>query len=175
MQSAARRNPALYQSERWAAGTLRYDFPVPNGSYTVNLKFADIYYTQSGQRVFNIALNGQPVLANFDIVASAGPNTAIDRQFTVSTTTGVITIELQSVVSNAKISAIEILQKADGHSGCKPAQRTTQRRRRLSSSPRPSLGPAIRRSPGRSTVRARSPRAVSTLLRRRSAPRSPRS
>ena len=104
-------NPTLYQSERWAAGTLRYDFPVPNGAYNVNLKFAEIYYTQPGQRVFNIALNGQPVLASFDIVASAGPNTAVNRQFNISTTTGVITVELQSVVSTAKISGIEILQR----------------------------------------------------------------
>ena len=81
---------------------------MPNGAHTVNLKFADIYMTQPGQRIFNVAINGVPVLTNFDIVAQAGPMIAIDQAFSVNTTTGSITIQFTSVVDHPKISAIEI-------------------------------------------------------------------
>ena len=100
-------SPVLYQTERWAS-TFRYQFSVPNGPHTVTLKFADIFMTQTGQRIFNVAINGTPVLTNFDIIAQAGPDTAIDKSFSASTTTGIITIQFTSVVDHAKISAIEI-------------------------------------------------------------------
>jgi hypothetical protein len=99
----------LYQSERWETGRLQYQFSVTNGGYAVRLKFAEINFSQSGRRVFNIVINGQTVLSNFDIVAQAGPNTAIDKQFTVNVTGGKITIQLFGVVENPKISAIEIV------------------------------------------------------------------
>ena len=48
----------LYQSERWTyPGALQYDFSVPAGSYTVNLKFSENYANGPGQRVFNIVIN----------------------------------------------------------------------------------------------------------------------
>src|SRR5262249_19011404 len=46
--------PYLYQSERWSSSTFQYQFSVPNGNYTVDLKFAEIYLTMAGQRVFNV-------------------------------------------------------------------------------------------------------------------------
>lgn len=100
-------DPTLYQSERF--GNFQYQFAVPNGSYTVTLKFAEIYWTGAGQRVFNVSINGQTVLSNFDIVAQAGAGgTAIDKAFSVPVTGGQITIQFTSLVDNAKISAIQI-------------------------------------------------------------------
>ena len=100
----------LYQTERYGSGTLQYQFAVANGSYTVNLKFAEIYFNTAGQRVFNILINGQPVQSNFDIVAAAGGSfRAIDLSYPVSVTGGQITIQLTPLVNNPKISAIEIL------------------------------------------------------------------
>jgi hypothetical protein len=101
--------PVLYQTERWNSTPLQYQFPVPNGNYSVNLKFAEIYFTQTGQRVFNAAINGTSVLTNFDVVASAGgPNLAVDKAFPVTVTNGQITILLTPVVQNPAINAIEI-------------------------------------------------------------------
>ena len=54
--------PQLYTSERYATGPLTYSFNVPNGTYTITLKFAEIYFWTAGQRVFNIAINGQTVV-----------------------------------------------------------------------------------------------------------------
>ena len=72
--------PALYQSERY--GTFAYQFAVANGAYNVNLKFAELYFTTTGQRVFNVAINGQSALTNFDVVAAAGSGfKAVDRAF----------------------------------------------------------------------------------------------
>ena len=100
--------PQLYQTERY--GTFQYAFTVPNGNYTITLKFAEIYFTSTGQRVFNVSINGQAVLTNFDIVAQAGGALiALDESFPVSATNGQITISFTSVVNNAKIGAIEIM------------------------------------------------------------------
>ncbi|HKE28327.1 MAG TPA: malectin domain-containing carbohydrate-binding protein, partial [Bryobacteraceae bacterium] len=49
---AGTNSPALYQTCRW--GAFGYNLTVPNGSYTVTLKFAEIYYTTAGSRVFNV-------------------------------------------------------------------------------------------------------------------------
>ncbi len=101
-------DPRLYQTERY--GNFTYQFTVPNGGYNVTLKFAEIYWTSAGKRIFNVAINGTPVLTNFDIVAAVGaPFTAIDKTFSVVTSGGAITIQFTSGSANfPKISAIEI-------------------------------------------------------------------
>jgi parallel beta-helix repeat protein len=101
--------PALYQTLRWNSSTLGYQFTVANGAYTVNLKFAELYYGSAGQRVFNVAINGQTVLTNFDIVAQAGgPFRAVDRAFPVNVTNGIISIQFNSSVDDPQVNAIEI-------------------------------------------------------------------
>jgi hypothetical protein len=101
-------DPTLYQSERY--GALQYQFSVPSGAYTVTLKYAEIYFTSTGQRVFNVKINGAAVQTNFDIVAAAGgANKAIDLNFPV-TSSGTITIQFTAVTDNPKISAIQIVQ-----------------------------------------------------------------
>jgi len=102
--------PALYQTERWNDGGFQYQFSVPNGTYTVNLKFAEINFAQPGQRRFGVAINGQMVLTDFDIfVAAGGAFKAVDRRFTTSVSNGQITIQFLPGIENPKVSAIEIL------------------------------------------------------------------
>ena len=101
-------DPAIYQKESWSTGPLVYQFNVPNGSYTVKLKFAEIYMTQAGQRVFDIAINGTAVRAGFDILGQAVPNTAVDQAFSANVTDGQITIRLTPVTGTPKLSGIEI-------------------------------------------------------------------
>ena len=97
----------LYQAVRY--GNFSYQFSVPSGTYTVNLKFAEVVWTAAGQRVFNVLINGQTVLSNFDIVAAAGAGfRAIDKSFTVGPVTQ-ITIQFVTTVDNAMVNAIEIL------------------------------------------------------------------
>ncbi|MGH9719434.1 MAG: malectin domain-containing carbohydrate-binding protein [Bryobacteraceae bacterium] len=97
-------NPTLYQSVHW--GETTYTFPVPNGAYSVTLKFAELFYTGPG-RVFNVSINGTQVLANFDIfVAGSGQNIAVDRTFTANVTNGqtVIALGYGAIVSGIEIS-----------------------------------------------------------------------
>ena len=50
----------------------------------MRLHFAEGFFTTSGSRVFNVALNAQNVLNNFDIAAAAGgANKAVVREFSV--------------------------------------------------------------------------------------------
>jgi hypothetical protein len=98
----------LYQTERY--GNFTYQFAVPNGGYNVILKFAEIYWTKTGQRIFNVSINGTQVLSNFDIVAAAGAAlTAINKTFPVTVTNGQVTIQFTSGSADLpKVSAIEI-------------------------------------------------------------------
>lgn len=99
--------PTLYQTE--AYGDITYQFPVANGSHTVILKFAELEVSQAGQRTFNVYLNGQQVLQNFDVVGAAGgPHIAIDKQFPVNVTNGVVQIRLEGTRWGAYVNAIEI-------------------------------------------------------------------
>jgi thermitase len=108
--------PALYQAQRYSVGApLEYRFQVPNGSYSVTLKFAETFFTSAGQRVANIVINGQQVQQNFDIVAAAGgPDLAVDETWPVTVTRGVIDIQLTSVVQNPEINAIQIVAAGGG-------------------------------------------------------------
>jgi len=63
---------AVYQSER--AGVFTYTLPgLAAGSlHNIRLHFAEFYWTAAGKRIFNVSINGTPVLSNFDIFAAAG-------------------------------------------------------------------------------------------------------
>jgi hypothetical protein len=96
----------LYQSERF--GDFSYNIPLENGNYMVTLKFAEIFVHWSGGRVFDVEIQGQKVLCNFDIFALAGKNRAYDITFPASVTAGLLTIGFQTIENNAKVSAILI-------------------------------------------------------------------
>jgi hypothetical protein len=104
---ASTSDPTLYQTERW--GSFSYSFTVPAGAYTVTLKFAETSFTDVGQRVFNVAINGTMVLSNFDILARAGgANIALDQAFQVNST-GAIMIEfIPGSADQPKVDAIQI-------------------------------------------------------------------
>jgi hypothetical protein len=105
---------SLYQAERWG-NNFTYTFSnLPIGYYQITLKFAEIFYTTKGQRVFNVLINGIPVLTHFDIVADVGgPNIADDKVFNnIPTVNGQISIQFVganiSTDNNAKIAAVEV-------------------------------------------------------------------
>ncbi len=83
----------------------------PGDAYTVRLHFAETYWTKVGQRIFNVAINDQSVLPDFDIIAAAGgPNKAVAETFTVTAeSSGTITIQFTTDKDNAQINAIQVL------------------------------------------------------------------
>ena len=113
----------LYQSERF--GNFSYNLSVPNGTYQVTLKFAEIWFTTAGQRVFNVTMEGQTVLSNFDILKQVTFNTALDKSFTVNVTDGQLNVAFASVISNPKVSAIEVVPSGGAAPAPTPAPATT--------------------------------------------------
>jgi hypothetical protein len=103
--------PELYQDERFNEGPFEYRICVPNGEYTVTLKFAETWFTSAGERIFDVAINGERHLNGFDIVrAAGGAGRAIDKSFRTKAGDGRIVIQFLPVRSNPKINAIEITQ-----------------------------------------------------------------
>lgn|GEM_PF-1663960 len=104
---------SVYQTERWTSDTLTYTVPklVPGQTYTVRLHFAEIFFQTVGQRSFNVAINGKPVLTDFDIVAAAGgADKAVVESFTATAdANGKVTILFTNVRGGAKVNGIELL------------------------------------------------------------------
>ncbi len=106
---------AVYQTERWFGCTMTYTIPglTAGANYTVRLHFAETFFTATGQRVFNVAINGNQVLTDFDIFQAAGSaNKAVVKEFvTTANASGKIAIAfLQGKANNPKVNGIEILQ-----------------------------------------------------------------
>jgi hypothetical protein len=99
-------DPTLYQSERY--GNFAYNIPLADGNYNVTLKFAEIYWTAAGKRIFNVFMQGSQVISNLDIYALVGSDAAYDVTIPVSVTNSTLNINFVSVVDYAKVSAIEI-------------------------------------------------------------------
>jgi len=102
---------AVYQSNRH--GNFTYTIPnlTAGNTYTVRLDFAETYWTAAGQRIFNASINGQQVLSNFDIFATAGGEyIAIAEQFNATaSSTGTITIQFTTVKDNSLVNGVEVL------------------------------------------------------------------
>jgi hypothetical protein len=110
---------ALYQTERYGnlfnSNNFSYSFPVPPGSYQVMLKFAETDFTGPGQRVFNVAVNGSPVLSNFDLAADAGgAGIADDKAFNnISPSGGLITVSFSpGSADSPKVNALQVIPQA---------------------------------------------------------------
>jgi len=106
-------NPApqsVYQHQRF--GNFSYTLPglTAGTSYVVRLHFAEFYWTQAGQRVFNVSINGTQVLTNFDVLAAAGgQDIAVVEQFAATANAqGQIVVQFTTVKDNAEVNGIEI-------------------------------------------------------------------
>jgi hypothetical protein len=112
-------SPALYNGQRYGNPSFSYRLAVPDGTYTVTLKFAELYVTSPGMRLFDIAINGTTVETSFDIYATAGAmNAAVDRSYPVTATGGHIQIDFtQGSIQFPKVDAIQIAQGTAGDGG----------------------------------------------------------
>ena len=100
----------IFAAERW--GEQDWNFPVTAGeNLTIRLYFANQYdgTAQTGQRVFNVLVDGATKLSNFDIVAAAGNKTGTMRSFAITSDGDGVDIDLRNVTENALINGIEII------------------------------------------------------------------
>jgi hypothetical protein len=105
--------PGLFQTERWdptAGAEMEWNFPVSAGDYEVRLYFADIYTGTHtvGARVFDVWIEDQLVLDNYDIFADVGGFAGVVKSFTVASDSN-LNIDFGHVVENPSLKAIEIL------------------------------------------------------------------
>jgi len=98
----------IYQTERYG-NPFSYAFNVANGTYTVNLHFAETFFTSSGQRVFSVTAEGATIVSNLDIFASAGANAALIRTANVTVNDGQLNLNFTASVNNALVNGIEII------------------------------------------------------------------
>ena len=99
----------LYRTNRNAT-SFEYRFDLPNATYQVLLRFAEIRPGSAsvGARVFNVSMEGVPVLTGFDIFATAGANAALDRTFDVAVTDGTLNVAFARMRGNAAVNAISV-------------------------------------------------------------------
>lgn len=108
-----------YQSRRFGQMTYTINSSMVSGlaggkAYILRLHFAEITKTAAGQRIFNVSVNGDQSLTNFDIFAEAGAkNKALVKEFLITANNNnqiVVNFTGGTVASPPMISAIEILQ-----------------------------------------------------------------
>ncbi len=107
---------ALYQTLRYTSSgavgfRMGYELPVPDGSYTVRLHFAEPTYNTVNQRKMDIYLQGALVQNDYDVRAAAGAiykATTLTFPVTASANGGIL-LELENVLNQAFINGIEIL------------------------------------------------------------------
>jgi len=106
----------IFRCEHFSApqwGDVAYSFDIPDGSYVVNVLFANIYSgtTDIGDRVFDVAFEGGILLDNIDPVAIAGASgVASVRSVLVDVVDGNgLQIEFLREVQNPTFSGLEVL------------------------------------------------------------------
>ena len=107
----------VYQSQRSAADSFNYSIPVEDGNYIVNLHLAELDFGDAGFRQFDVSLEEDLVLDDYDIWANTknaqrdGGDTAKVQQLSDSLVVrdGAIDLDFTSVANNATIAGIEIL------------------------------------------------------------------
>ncbi|WP_435345838.1 malectin domain-containing carbohydrate-binding protein [Haloarchaeobius sp. HRN-SO-5] len=111
----------LYQTERYG-DPLSYAMPVDDGTYNVTLQFAEIWHTSQtggagddaggdgevGDRVFDVSIEGQQVLSDYDIYQDVGGLNATQKTFTVEVTDGTLDMTLDASTDYAKVSAFTV-------------------------------------------------------------------
>ena len=103
-------DPALYQSERY--GTFSYRIPLRNGIYTLRLHFAELWYKNPAERVFNVNAEGKPIVSTLDLFKNAGLLNAWIWTGNVRVADGFLDLDFLPLKENSKVAAIEVLPLA---------------------------------------------------------------
>lgn len=106
---------SLFATERYNTlsepENMQWDIPLPHGNYTVNLIFAEIWTGANtvGKRVFDVVLEGEIVLTDFDQTATYGFATAGVESFNVEVNDGNLDVDFIKGIENPNIKGIEII------------------------------------------------------------------
>ncbi len=88
---------------------ISYQFPgMAAGNYTVRLHFAEMYWSQTNDRVNDIIVEGETRIQGLDIIKEVGDRTALVKDIDVEVNDGTLNLTLNPIVNRPAISAIEI-------------------------------------------------------------------
>ncbi len=104
---------ALYQSYRYGEN-FSYALDVENGTYDVTLRFAEVYYNESGQRVFDVSAENETVVSGLDVQNESGNDTAYDVTATVTVEDGQLDVAFDGATENAMVSALVVERVESG-------------------------------------------------------------
>ncbi len=107
--NAAKEEAEVFSKEFY--GCINYHASdLPNGEYEVELGMCEGFCSVKEQRLFDVKINGEFVLRDFDIVKEAGgPHLAVKRKFKVRTQKGTIEINFRPGKVNApSVSRVRI-------------------------------------------------------------------
>jgi len=101
--------PEIYRTERYLL--TQYNVRVPNGSYVVRVMMCENYFTTAGARRFTVMAEGQQLVRDLDLYATAGKGAALVRLAQpVVVTDGVLNIHFGASVNNPLVNGIVIEQ-----------------------------------------------------------------
>ncbi|MDP5172876.1 MAG: malectin domain-containing carbohydrate-binding protein, partial [Bacteroidia bacterium] len=110
----------LFQKEIFGGNTgsaganpnFSYNIPVPNGTYAVDLYFSEVFHPSSGGRIFDVLLEGNVILDEYDLVdpikdGISVNQTAITRTYFVNVTDGSLDVQIgPASLDNGKLSGL---------------------------------------------------------------------
>jgi hypothetical protein len=130
IDTSAVENPApqsVYQTEHWGAT----DWAIPNlnprASYLLRLHFVENTFSAAGKRLFNVVINGQQVLTDFDIFATAGAmsKAVVENLIVTPDENGVVSLQfVQGSTDQPTVSGIELLPADCDEDDCENATAT---------------------------------------------------
>lgn len=96
--------------EQRVGKSFSFSAPVKNGTYELELRFADKDFTESGDRKINVTAEDHRIITRMDLVTSAGPKTPYIRTFTVTIDDGHLSLGFDGVKSKASVAGIRLLK-----------------------------------------------------------------
>ncbi len=116
-------DPTIYRTSR--QGDFGYDIPLKPGTYELHLHFAETFYGPEdtggggeGSRIMTVTTNGNPLLADFDVLTDAGGGRIADVRVFADihpANDGLLHLKFSSVKGGrAMVSAIELLPGIPG-------------------------------------------------------------
>jgi beta-galactosidase len=92
----------------YRTGSFTYRVPVADGPHSVVLTFVEPSL-HPGERIFDVFANGQKMVTNLDVAATAGRALiAYQRRFEVNGRDGMLVLEFRPIKGEAIVSAIEV-------------------------------------------------------------------
>ena len=110
VKSGGTRNYDLYVQDR--RGLSEYRFDVPDGQYIVKLHFSETEHSWRKLRVFDIWIENDRVLKDFDIFNEVRRNYTVDYQFATQVNDGQLNVRFTAIHGEPSLSAVYVFSRA---------------------------------------------------------------